>query len=829
MTDDERREENDAPDDEIADGQGSEATAVEDLPEGVPVDLSSIPDEIPILPVRGAVLYPSTIVPLAFSEPSRIQAVDEAMRGSRMVGIVAVRDGAAEEQEEEEEGPYERSDLHDVGTVAVIHRIVRHPEAGMRLLVQGVSRFRIVDLVRTEPYLEGSILVLPDLSKEEVSERAEALLREGYELAETVIAASSYLPDELQEAVRQLTEPARFAYMIASMVRIDQDDRQRVLESDDLEEKLEIVLDSLRREMRVLDIGREIKSQVDEEIEQRQREYYLREQLKAIREELGETGDEESEIERLRRCLEANEVPDYVMEAGEEQLERLHNIPSASPEYSVIMGYVDWLCDVPWTKATEDTLDLERGRQVLDEDHHDLDPIKDRILEYLAVRKLKEEHRGPILCFVGPPGVGKTSLGRSIARAMGREFVRMSLGGMRDEAEIRGHRRTYIGAMPGRIVQSLKRVGVNNPVFMLDEIDKVGADFRGDPSSALLEVLDPEQNDTFRDHYLDLPLDLSNVMFIATANVLDTIQPALQDRMETIRLPGYTDHDKLHIARRYLVPKQIEENGLDEETIEFTDEALERIVSDYTREAGVRNLEREIGKACRKVAARVAAGETERAVIDADDVPEYLGPRKAFHEVAQRVGRPGVATALAWTAAGGELLFVEASAMPGGKGFTTTGKLGDVMQESAMAALGYVRSHADELRISEGFFQNHDVHLHVPAGAVPKDGPSAGVTMAAALASVASHRKVRPEVAMTGEITLTGQVLPVGGIREKLVAARRSGIRTVILPERNREHVEDVDEELVEGLEFVYAESIGDVLEAALMDEEGGEDAGGSS
>jgi len=788
----------------------SEDTASES---GLPpaIDLSSIPDTLPLLPTEDSVLYPFTIVPLAFDDPQLIAAVDEAMRGERMVGVVLRRSSDSAEKEE-----IAREDLHDVGTVAVIHRLVKHPEAGMRLLVQGVSRFRILKLRRSRPYCEASVLVLPEVSGAR-SDREVALLREGYDLADQVIRVSPYLPDELQRAVRQLDDAVKFSYMVASMLQLDREERQRILETEDAEEKLSIVIEGLRRELNVLAIGGQIKSQVDEEIQKKQREYYLREQLKAIREELGEGGNEEAEITRLRQCLETADVPDYVMEAAEEQLERLANIPSASPEYSVILSYLDWLCDVPWSKSTEDHLELGRAREILDEDHYDLTEVKERILEYLAVRKLKADMKGPILCFVGPPGVGKTSLGRSIARAMGREFVRMSLGGMRDEAEIRGHRRTYIGAMPGRIVQSLKLAGTNNPVFMLDEVDKIGADFRGDPSSALLEVLDPEQNDTFRDHYLDLPLDLSRVLFIATANMLDTIQPALQDRMEIIRLAGYTDREKVHIARQYLVPKQLEENGLTQEQLDIDEEALEVVIESYTREAGVRNLEREIGKICRKVATRVAGGDTERVQVGKDDVPGYLGPRKAFHEVASRVARPGVATGLAWTSSGGEILFIEASRMPGSKGFTLTGKLGDVMQESARAALGYIRSHTAELGIEENFFDKSDIHLHVPAGAVPKDGPSAGVTMAAALASALTDRKVRPDVAMTGEITLTGQVLPVGGIKEKLVAARRSDIKTVILPSRNREHVEEVDRTLLEGLEFVYAETIGDVLEAALM------------
>ena len=775
------------------------------------VDLSSIPERVPVLPLRDGILYPFTVVPLAFDDARMVAAIDEAMRGQRMVGAVALRSGDTPADFAE----LEREHLHDVGTVAVVHRLFKDGDGAMRVILQGISRIRVVELTSVDPFPQVRILVLPEPAGER-SDKAEALLRRCYELVDQVIDASPYLPAELKLAVRQLDDPVKFTYMIGSMVRLNPEERQELLESDDVEEKLFITQEALQRERNVLEIGGKLKSQVDEEIEKKQREYYLREQMKAIREELGEGGEGEAEVARLRKALEEAEVPEYVMKVAEEQLTRLSNIPSASPEYSVVLNYVDWIVQVPWTKSTEDAIDLNHASEVLDADHYDLREVKDRILEYLAVLKLNPGMKGPILCFVGPPGVGKTSLGMSIARALGREFVRMSLGGMRDEAEIRGHRRTYIGALPGRIVQSLKRAGTNNPVFMLDEIDKVGADFRGDPSSALLEVLDPEQNHEFRDHYLDLPLDLSNVLFIATANVLDTIQPALQDRMEVLRLPGYTEQEKLHIARKYLLPKQRGENGLSEEQIEVTDAALGRIIDEYTREAGVRNLEREIAKVCRKVAARVASGKAKREKVDAGDVGEYLGPRRAFHEIAQRTARPGVATALAWTAAGGEILFVEATTMPGSKGFTLTGQLGEVMQESARAALGWIRSHAEELGLGAHFFDKTDIHLHVPAGAVPKDGPSAGLAMATALASALTGRKVLPDVAMTGEITLTGLALPIGGTKEKLVAARRAGIKTVILPERNREHVEDIEGELIEGLDFVFVETIADVLEAAL-------------
>jgi ATP-dependent Lon protease len=779
------------------------------------VDLASIPERLSLLPLRDGILYPFTVVPLAFDDERLVASVDEAMRGQRMVGVVALR----HPDEPQDLVNLKREHLHDMGTVGVIHRLFKDATEGMRVILQGISRFRVIKIVSVDPFPEASILVVPEPSGTR-SEKVEALLRRGYELVDQVIDASPYLPSELKSAVRQLNDANKFCYMIASMLRLDPEERQRVLEGDDIEDKLSLIGDALARERNVLEIGGKIKSQVDEEIQKKQRDYYLREQLKAIREELGETGDEGAEVERLRKCLVEAQVPDYVMEAAEEQLQRLANIPPASPEYSVVINYADWLCKIPWSKSTEDQLDLDRARAILDEDHYDLREVKDRIIEYLAVRKLNPTMKGPILCFVGPPGVGKTSLGRSIARALGREFVRMSLGGMRDEAEIRGHRRTYIGAMPGRIVQLLKAAGTNNPVFMLDEIDKVGADFRGDPSSALLEVLDPEQNNAFRDHYLDLSINLSNVMFIATANILDTIQPALLDRMEVLRLPGYTDREKLQIARRYLLPKQRAENGLNEEQIEITDAAIGRIIAEYTQEAGVRNLEREIAKLCRKIAARVASGRADKVIIDAEDVEEFLGARKAFHEIAQRVAQPGVATALAWTSAGGEILFIEATTMRGNKGFTLTGQLGEVMQESARAALGHVRSHSEGLGLQPDFFDHIDIHLHVPAGAVPKDGPSAGVAMATAIASALTGRKVRPDVAMTGEITLTGQVLPVGGIKEKLVAARRAGISTVILPSRNREHVREIEAELVEGVDFVFVDTIGEVLEAGLVPEE---------
>src|SRR4030066_1875095 len=634
--------------------------------------------------------------------------------------------------------------------------MLRMPEKGMALIVQGLAKIAIKGFISEEPFLNASVGVI--IEEPVKNTRIEALMRTAIAQTQKMISLAPYLPEELQVTAINLDDPVKLAYLIATIIRMPLHERQELLELDSVEEKLNRIVTVLTREVELLVLGGKIKSQVKSEMSKAQREYYLREQLKAIKQELGETDERVQETNEIRGRLGEAKLPEEVMKEAERELGRLDKLPTASPEYNVIRTYLDWIMDLPWSKSTEDNLDLERAEKILNDDHYDLEKVKERIVEYLAVRKLKKDTKGPILCFVGPPGVGKTSLGQSIARALGRKFIRMSVGGMRDEAEIRGHRRTYIGALPGRILQSIRRTGSNNPLFMIDEIDKVGMDFRGDPSSALLEVLDPEQNFSFRDHYLDLPFDLSTVMFITTANVIQTIQPALRDRMETLTLAGYTEEEKLGLAVNYLIPKELKEHGLTSENIEFTKEAVLKIISGYTREAGVRNLEREIATVCRKVAKDVAAGKGEKIIVKVEDLHGYLGPEKIYPEVAKRTAIPGVATGLAWTETGGDILFIEATQMPGNKGFTMTGQLGDVMQESAKAALSYVRSKTKELGIPEDFFKKHDIHLHVPSGAIPKDGPSAGVTMITSLVSLLTGRPVNNDVAMTGEITLTGLV-----------------------------------------------------------------------
>jgi len=789
-------------------------------------DALSIPEEMAILPLRGVVVYPLTAIPLAVGQPRSIKLVDEAVLEKRMIGLVT-----AKSKDIEVPGP---EDVYTLGTAAVIHRLLKAPDGTLRLAVQGMERIRIVRFTQTEPYLKAIVKPAPD--KVEKTMEVEALMRNLVDLFRRLVSLVPYLPEELMLAVINVDDPRQLAYLIATSIRMDIAEAQSILELDDVKDKLHKLTTILNRELEVLELGRKIQSQAQSEMEKMQREFFLREQLKAIKKELGEEDEQAMEIKELEEKIAAAGMPEEAEKEARRELDRLRKMPPAAAEYSVIKTYLDWLVNLPWNKATEDNLDIAWARKVLDEDHYDLDKIKERILEYLAVRKLRLERReereaeevtdyirrereGVILCFVGPPGTGKTSLGRSIARALGRKFIRMSLGGVRDEAEIRGHRRTYVGAMPGRIIQAIRRVGTKNPVFMLDEVDKLGADWRGDPSSALLEVLDPEQNREFRDHYLDVPFDLSQVMFITTANVLDTIPAPLRDRMEILQLSGYTEEEKLRIAQGYLIPRQIRENGLRRDEIRFTEGAIRRIIREYTREAGVRNLEREIGSVCRKVATKVAEGQSGPFVIEEKDIPEYLGKPRYFPEVAQRTEMPGVATGLAWTPVGGDVLFVEATRMPGKKGFTLTGQLGDVMKESAQAALSYVRSKAKELGIEEDFFEKYDIHLHVPAGAIPKDGPSAGVTMATALASLLTERPVRSDVGMTGEITLRGQVLPVGGIKEKVLAAHRAGLKTVILPKRNEADLEEVPAEVRKQLNFVLVERVDEVFKAALKDE----------
>ena len=787
-----------------------------------------IPEELPILPLRKAVVYPLTAQPLTVGKPRSIKLIDDAVLGKRIIGLVA-----AKNPEVDEPGP---DDIYPVGTAAMILGLRKAPGGTILLLVQGLERIKIGEFTQLTPYLKARVKVAPDVLEESIE--VEALSRNVVELFRRMVSLMPHVPEEFVMMTLDVDDPRQLAYAIASHLRISVEEAQQILELDEVKEKLRKLMLILNRELEVLELGKKIQSEAQSEMQKMQREFFLREQLKAIKKELGEKDEQAMEIEELRQKIEAAGMPEEAEKEAKRELDRLSKLPTAAAEYSVIRTYLDWLVNLPWNKTTEDNLDIARARRILDEDHYDLEEVKERILEYLAVRKLKlerkeerekeevtdyirREREGAILCFVGPPGTGKTSLGRSIARALGRKFVRMSLGGMRDEAEIRGHRRTYIGAMPGRIIQAIRRVGTKNPVFMLDEVDKVGKDWRGDPASALLEVLDPEQNREFRDHYLDVPFDLSQVMFITTANILDTIPPALRDRMEILKLSGYTEEEKIKIAQGYLIPRQIRENGLRQDEIEFTEGALRKIIREYTREAGVRNLERKIGGICRKVATKVAEGQEGKVVVTEENVADYLGKPEYFFEAAERLEIPGVAVALAWTATGGDILFIEATKMPGKKGFILTGQLGDVMKESAQAALSYVRSKAEELGIDGNFFEKHDIHLHVPAGAIPKDGPSAGITMATALASLLTGRPVKPDVGMTGEITLRGKVLPVGGIKEKVLAAHRAGLKTVILPKRNEKDLDDIPAEVKKEMKFILVDTVDEALDAALSDHRG--------
>ncbi len=804
----------------------------------VPADAVNIPDELPILPLRGLVVYPQTAIPLTIGQPRSVRLVDEVVTGDRLIGLVAAKD-----PEQETPGPEE---IYQIGTLAAIHRLFRAPDGTIRLLVQGMARIRVDSYLTTDPYLKARVSPAPE-SVEADSIEIEALMRNVMDQFTRLAELVPSIPGELITSALSVDDPLQLVYAIATYIRLSVIDQQRILELDSATEKLRLLMNILNKELEVLELGRKIQTEAQSEIEKVQREYYLREQLKAIQKELGEGDEQTVEIEEFRQKMEAAQMPEEARREGQRELERLSRLPTAAAEYGVIRTYLDWMVNLPWAKRTKDNLDIPHARKVLDEDHYGLKDIKERIVEFLAVRRLRAERQeemkqagtrvrrdyvrrereGAILCFVGPPGVGKTSLGASIARAMDRKFIRMSLGGVRDEAEIRGFRRTYIGAMPGRVIQTLRRVETRNPVIMLDEIDKLGRDFRGDPASALLEVLDPEQNNEFRDHYIDVPFDLSEVLFITTANELEPIPGPLRDRMEIITLSGYTEQEKIQIAKRYLVPRQIRENGLRNAEITFTVEALQLLIRDYTYEAGVRNLERQIGSIARKIVTKVAEGTTGRTRITPLQVRKILGrPRFGYREeINERTDLPGVATGLSVTSVGGDVLFVEATQMPGGKSFQYTGQLGEVMQESARAAFSYIRSQAKALNIADDYFEKHDIHLHVPAGAVPKDGPSAGVTMATALASLLSQRPVRSNVAMTGEITLRGQVLPVGGIKDKVLAAHRLGLDTVILPRRNEPDLEDVPEEVRKVMKFVLAERVDDVLNAALLPKNGAADA----
>ncbi len=789
-----------------------------------------IPEELPILPLRGVVVYPLTVVPLAVGQPRSIRLVDDTVLGRKLVGLVASKRPELEEPMPE--------DCYTIGTLALIQRLLRMPDGTMRILVMGLERIRIMEYTATQPYLKARVERHPETMTP--GPELEALRRKTAELFARMVELVPGLPDQLGAMAMAVEDPKQLAYAVATYLRMSLQEAQEILELDDVAAKLHKLIALLTREIEVLELGRKIQSEAQAQVEKMQREFFLRQQLEAIRRELGEADEHQMEIEEFRRKIEEAGMPPEARREALRELDRMAKLPPASAEYGVIRTYLDWMVSLPWNKTTPDNLDIAHARQVLEEDHYGLQDVKERILEYLAVRKLKQERasqleeletrdyirrirEGAILCFVGPPGVGKTSLGQSIARAMGRKFTRIALGGIRDEAEIRGFRRTYVGAMPGRIIQALRRVESRNPVFMLDEVDKIGADWRGDPSSALLEVLDPEQNREFRDHYLDVPFDLSQVLFICTANQLDTIPAPLRDRMEIIFIPGYTETEKFHIAMGYLIPRQLRENGLMPGEITFTEAAVRRIIREYTREAGVRNLERAIGRVCRKVATRIAEGASEAVLVDAEDVPRYLGkPLFTEEEITHRVEVPGVAIGLAWTPTGGDVLFIEATRMPGSKGFVLTGSLGEVMRESAQAALSYVRAHAKDYGIPERFFEQSDIHIHVPAGAVPKDGPSAGITIVTALVSLLTDRPVRPDVGMTGEITLRGKVLPVGGIKEKVLAAHRVGLRTVILPKRNEKDLEDVPEDVRQAMQFVLVETIDEALAVALQDRRDG-------
>ncbi|MEN3313038.1 MAG: ATP-dependent Lon protease [Actinomycetota bacterium] len=773
-----------------------------------PAEELTFPATLPVLPLKDTVVFPESVTPLAIGQERSIKLVEDVVSGDRVLALVTVKTPEAEQPGWD--------DLHEVGTAAVVHKMIKVPDGTLRILVQGVQRIRLERAVQDDPYLVGEFVELPD----ELPERpeVEALTRNVQNLFGRVIGLVPYLPEELQIAAANVDDPSALCNLVASTLRLKTEEKQRLLELTDVEARLRDISAILNRELEVFELGSKIQSQVQEEMEKGQREFFLRQQLKAIQDELGESDPEAAEIAELRSTLESMELPEDVRKVVDRELARLEKLPTAAAEYGVIRTYIDWIASLPWHKTTADNLDLDNAKQVLDEDHFDLEKVKERILEHLAVSKLKNDTSGPILCFVGPPGVGKTSLGQSISRALGRKFARLSVGGVRDEAEIRGHRRTYIGAMPGTIIRHLRDAESMNPVMLIDEIDKMGADFRGDPASAMLEVLDPEQNKNFRDHYLDLPFDLSKTLFICTANTLDTIPAPLLDRMDVIQLSGYTEDEKFGIAKRYLVPKQIEAHGLGGDQVTITDKALRLIIREYTREAGVRNLERRLADVLRKAARQIAEGKrrAKRLRIDEKRVRSALGPRRYEGEVRKRTSEPGVATGLAFTAVGGDILFFEATAYPGKGRLTITGQLGDVMQESAQAALSWVRAHAEGLGLEPDWFREHDIHLHVPAGAVPKDGPSAGITMATAIASLVRNQPVSDDVGMTGEITLTGQVLPIGGIREKTLAAQRAGLTRIIMPRDNEPDLEELPKETKEQMEFILVDTIDQVFDNAF-------------
>jgi ATP-dependent Lon protease len=769
-----------------------------------------IPEVLPVLAISGAFIFPKMLFPLEVSGVSEMTLIDEAMAGDRLIGLVMLK-----RKLEEGEISHSKEDYYSIGTSVVILRMAKTAENKAQLLLQGISRFRIRDFEEGKPYLRARIEHLEDVEVKDIE--VEALMANLIGLFERIVKLSPVLPQEFGGMVKTITDPGVLADLVASVINATLEEKQKILEILDVKERLREVTRLVNHQVEILELGSKIQSQVKDDMDKSQREYYLRQQLAAIKKELGETEEgEKVEIEEYRANVEKKNLPEEAKKEAERELARLARMHPSSAEYTVSATYLDWMTALPWGEMTEDNLDIKKARRVLDEDHYGLEKAKKRIIEYLAVRKLKPETKGPILCFAGPPGTGKTSLGHSIGRALGRKFIRISLGGVRDEAEIRGHRRTYVGALPGRIIQGIRRAESMNPVFMLDEIDKLGSDFRGDPSSALLEVLDPEQNFSFVDHYLDVPFDLSHVMFITTANMLDTIPPALRDRLEVIELSGYTIDEKIRIAQRYLIPRQTEQNGLKPDQIRITKSALSHIITGYTREAGVRNLEREIAAICRGVASQIAEGDIEKADVKVRDIHKFLGPIRATSEVAARTSKPGVVMGLAWTPTGGDLLFIEATSMKGKGGLTLTGQLGDVMKESATAALSFIRANAEALGIAKDFFEGVDIHIHVPSGAIPKDGPSAGVTMLTALVTLLTNRTVKRDLAMTGEITLRGLVLPVGGIKEKVLAAHRAGVKTLILPKWNKKDVEEVPAKVRKEITFHFVDEMLEVLRIAI-------------
>lgn len=771
------------------------------------IDAEQLPDVLPIMPLFDAALFPKMVLPLMVMQGDSIRLVDEAMSKDRMIGLLV-----SKRVEEKSDRP--QDDLYSIGTSALILKMAKTEDDKAQLLVQGLNRFKVIEFVETKPYLKARIEHIREVQPKD--KETQALVANILSQFVKVVELSPGLPSEISAMAKGIKEPGILADMIASTINSTLEEKQKILETTDIKERLKEITRLLTYQLEILELGHKIQNQIKGDMDKRQREYYLRQQLEAIRQELGEKDEPSVELDEYKAKIKEKNLPPEASKEAERELNRLSRMHPSSAEYTVALTYLDWLTALPWNESTKDNLDIRKAKKILDEDHFGLEKAKKRIIEFLAVRKLKPESQGPILCFAGPPGTGKTSLGQSIARALGRKFIRISLGGVRDEAEIRGHRRTYVGALPGRIIQGLRRAESNNPVFMLDEIDKVGSDFRGDPSSALLEVLDPEQNFSFSDHYLDVAFDLSKVMFITTANILDTIPPALRDRMEVLELLGYTEDEKVKIASRYLIPRQRKAHGLKAGQINFTIAAIRQIISGYTREAGLRNLEREIANICRGVASKIASGEAKSVNITVVNLSRYLGPVRFTYEAKSRVSTPGVAMGLAWTPTGGELLFIEATAMKGKRGLTLTGQLGDVMKESAAAALSFIRTNAASLGVDEEFFDKNDIHIHVPAGAIPKDGPSAGVTMLTALTSLLTQKTIRKDLAMTGEITLRGQVLPVGGIKEKVLAAHRAGIKTLILPKWNEKDLYEIPKKVQKDIKFHFVEKMIEVLKIAL-------------